>query len=140
MAVSYGGDQVYGLTPQTVKHLEEHLPVVVIDVGQARTPAGTAERFAELARSLGAEADAGRSRTWRPPRRGSARRWPGRRPSGRPSPAGQEQAHVARPGCGPSCACLPSSVSVSWSRPRGPGPTGPPSAGNRLRRSRRALS
>ncbi|MDV9201845.1 ABC transporter substrate-binding protein, partial [Streptomyces sp. Wh19] len=55
VAVSYGGGHVYGLAAETAKHLEEHVPVVVIDVGQARTLAEIGDRFALLARSLGAE-------------------------------------------------------------------------------------
>lgn len=53
VAVSYGHGQLYGLDPDTAKHLEESVPVVVIDVGQVRTLDRVAERFAELARSLG---------------------------------------------------------------------------------------
>ncbi|MFJ8311574.1 MULTISPECIES: ABC transporter substrate-binding protein [unclassified Streptomyces] len=54
VAVSYGGGQVYGLDPETAKHLEERVPLVVLDVGQTRTPAQVRDRFADLARSLGA--------------------------------------------------------------------------------------
>ncbi|MBO1335542.1 ABC transporter substrate-binding protein [Streptomyces sp. VRA16 Mangrove soil] len=53
VALTYGGGQVYGIEPDTAKHLEEHVPVVVIDVGQGRTLSGVRERFAELGRSLG---------------------------------------------------------------------------------------
>ncbi|MYW64118.1 ABC transporter substrate-binding protein [Streptomyces sp. SID8379] len=53
VALTYGGGQVYGIEPDTAKHLEEHVPVVVIDVGQGRTLGGVRERFAELGRSLG---------------------------------------------------------------------------------------
>ncbi|WP_299539246.1 ABC transporter substrate-binding protein [uncultured Streptomyces sp.] len=54
VAVSYGAGQVYGLDPETAKHLEEQVPVAVIDVGQGRTLAEVSERFAELAHALGA--------------------------------------------------------------------------------------
>ncbi|MFI5659055.1 ABC transporter substrate-binding protein [Streptomyces sp. NPDC051684] len=54
VALTYGGGQVYGVEPDMAKHLEEHVPVVVIDVGQGRTLGGVRERFAELGRSLGA--------------------------------------------------------------------------------------
>ncbi|PWS49485.1 ABC transporter substrate-binding protein, partial [Streptomyces sp. ZEA17I] len=54
VTVSYGGGHVYGLAPETAKPLEERVPVVVIDVSQARTFTEIGERFAELARSLGA--------------------------------------------------------------------------------------
>ncbi|WP_306318302.1 MULTISPECIES: ABC transporter substrate-binding protein [unclassified Streptomyces] len=53
VALTYGGGQVYGIEPDTAKHLEEHVPIVVIDVGQGRTLGGVRERFAELGRSLG---------------------------------------------------------------------------------------
>ncbi|MGW2342909.1 ABC transporter substrate-binding protein [Streptomyces sp. NPDC001661] len=53
VALTYGGGQVYGIEPDTAKHLEEHVPVAVIDVGQGRTLGGVRERFAELGRSLG---------------------------------------------------------------------------------------
>ncbi|MGD6742559.1 ABC transporter substrate-binding protein [Streptomyces sp. BH106] len=53
VALTYGGGQVYGIDPDTAKHLEEHVPVAVIDVGQGRTLGGVRQRFAELGRSLG---------------------------------------------------------------------------------------
>ncbi|MFF1837874.1 ABC transporter substrate-binding protein [Streptomyces sp. NPDC058231] len=108
VAVSYGGGHVYGLAPETAKHLEEHVPVVVVDVGQARSFDGIGERFAELARSLGAggtpaatqDLDTVRDRL----------RALGAGPS-RPrvlalSPAGQEQAHLARPRMWPELRVL----------------------------------
>lgn len=52
VAVSYGGGQVYGIDPETAKHLEEQVPVVVLDVGKDRSLAGIRDRFTELARSL----------------------------------------------------------------------------------------
>ncbi|MFD7427189.1 ABC transporter substrate-binding protein [Streptomyces sp. NPDC059818] len=108
VAVSYGGGQVYGLAPETAKHLEEHVPVVVIDVGQARTLAETGDRFALLARSLGAEEpqvaardlDAARDRL---------RTFAAGRDRTRVlalSPAGQEQAHLARPRMWPELRVL----------------------------------
>ncbi|MFJ2026834.1 ABC transporter substrate-binding protein [Streptomyces sp. NPDC087897] len=54
VAVSYGGGHVYGLTPEAAERLEERVPVVVLDVGQARTFGRIGDRFALLARSLGA--------------------------------------------------------------------------------------
>lgn len=98
VAVSYGGGQVYGLAPETAKHLEEHVPVVVIDVGQARTLAETGDRFARLARSPGRrgapaaarELDAARDRL----RTFAA--GPDRTRVLALSPAGQQQAHLAR--------------------------------------------
>ncbi|MET7646798.1 ABC transporter substrate-binding protein [Streptomyces sp. NPDC005426] len=108
VAVSYGGGQVYGLDPETAKHLEGHLPVVVIDVGQGRTLARIGDRFAELARSLGAEEpaaatrelDAARSRLR------ALTSGPDRARVLALSPAGQEQAHLARPRMWPELRVL----------------------------------
>lgn len=109
VAVSYGGGHVYGLAPETVKSLEERVPVVVLDVGQARDFGEIGDRFAELARSLGA-AD----------RPGAEQDLDGARErlravvatsAGAPrvlalSPAGPGQAHVARPGMWPELRVL----------------------------------
>lgn len=54
VAVSYGGGQVYGIDPEAAKHLEEQVPVVVVDVGRDRPLHGIRDRFTALARSLGA--------------------------------------------------------------------------------------
>ncbi|MET9498090.1 ABC transporter substrate-binding protein [Streptomyces sp. NPDC006552] len=54
VALTYGGGQVYGVEPDVAKHLEEHVPVVVLDVGQGRSLSAVRERMAELGRSLGA--------------------------------------------------------------------------------------
>lgn len=107
VAVSYGGGQVYGLDPDTAKHLEEHVPVVVIDVGPSRTLAGTSDRFAELARSLGAavpshaaeEREAARGRLRDAAQGGGVRVMA-------LSPADQDQAYVARPALWPELAAL----------------------------------
>ncbi|MGW0858963.1 ABC transporter substrate-binding protein [Streptomyces sp. NPDC002690] len=107
VAVSYGGGQVYGLDPDTAKHLEEAVPVVVIDVGPSRTLAGTCERFAELARSLGAagpslaeeELEAARARLRDAAPAGAV-------PVVALSPADQDQAYVARPALWPELAAL----------------------------------
>ncbi|MEV0490075.1 ABC transporter substrate-binding protein [Streptomyces atratus] len=108
VAVSYGGGHVYGLAPETAKHLEEHVPVVVIDVGQARTLAGIADRFAELARSLGTEGGAVATQDLETAR--ERLRVLAAGPS-RPrvlalSPAGQDQAHLARPRMWPELRVL----------------------------------
>ncbi|MFJ3088615.1 ABC transporter substrate-binding protein [Streptomyces sp. NPDC086838] len=108
VAVSYGGGQVYGLDPETAKHLEGHVPVVVIDVGQGRTLAEVGDRFAELARSLGAEEpaaataelDAARARLR------ALTEGPDRARVLALSPAGQEQAHLARPRMWPELRVL----------------------------------
>ncbi|HEY1177051.1 MAG TPA: hypothetical protein VGF17_12920, partial [Phytomonospora sp.] len=54
VAVTYGGSAVYGIAPETAKHLEEHVPVVALSVAADRGLAGIRERFAELAHALGA--------------------------------------------------------------------------------------
>ncbi|GGV92073.1 ABC transporter substrate-binding protein [Streptomyces gelaticus] len=108
VAVSYGGGHVYGLAAETAKHLEEHVPVVVVDVGQARTLAEIGERFTLLARSLGAEEpgaaaqdlDAARQRL-----RALVAGADGHRVLAL-SPAGQEQAHLARPRMWPELRVL----------------------------------
>ncbi|WP_069173899.1 ABC transporter substrate-binding protein [Streptomyces griseus] len=109
VAVSYGHGQVYGLEPDIAEHLEERVPVVVIDVGQARALDRTAARFTELARSLGAEPaedlahglDAARERL-----RGAADAVPDGLRVVALSPAGREQAHVARPAMWPELRVL----------------------------------
>ncbi|MFJ8857961.1 ABC transporter substrate-binding protein [Streptomyces sp. NPDC102451] len=126
VAVSYGHGQLYGLDPDTAKHLEEHVPVVVIDVGQARTLDRVAERFAELARSLGGapvpdasgELHAARERL------SAATRTPGGPRVVALSPAGPEQAYVARPQMWPELRVLaelgvglvspPDGAGVNW--------------------------
>jgi iron complex transport system substrate-binding protein len=108
VAVSYGGGHVYGLAAETAKHLEEHVPVVVIDVGQARTLAGIGDRFALLARSLGAEEPGAATRDLDAARRRLSTLVAG---ADGPrvvalSPAGQEQAHLARPRMWPELRVL----------------------------------
>ncbi|MCX5386845.1 ABC transporter substrate-binding protein [Streptomyces sp. NBC_00083] len=97
VAVSYGGGQVYGLDPETAKHLEERVAVVVIEVGQAHSLARIRGRFAELARTLGAaDQDATALSAAEERLRGAAGRTP--RPSVLAlSPAGPDQVHLARP-------------------------------------------
>ncbi|WP_433547622.1 ABC transporter substrate-binding protein [Streptomyces sp. CA-294286] len=53
VAVTYGGGAVYGMEPDAAKHLEEQIPVVVLDVGQGRSLADVREAFGALAHSLG---------------------------------------------------------------------------------------
>ncbi|MET4641272.1 iron complex transport system substrate-binding protein [Streptomyces atratus] len=108
VAVSYGGGHVYGLAPETAKHLEEHVPVVVVDVGQARTLTDIGNRFAELARSLGAEEAPTATRDLAAARDRLRTLAAGR---SRPrvlalSPAGQDQAHLARPRMWPELRVL----------------------------------
>ncbi|MFG2717912.1 ABC transporter substrate-binding protein [Streptomyces sp. NPDC048416] len=97
VAVSYGGGQVYGLDPDTAKHLEERVPVVVLDVGQAGTLARTRGRFAELARSLGAPAEDTTALAAAEERLCAAARQTPRPRVLALSPAGPEQVHLARP-------------------------------------------
>ncbi|WP_328908485.1 ABC transporter substrate-binding protein [Streptomyces sp. NBC_00234] len=124
VAVSYGGGQVYGIAPETAKHLEEQVPVVVIDVGRARGFAATGDRFAELARSLGGEAapaaddEAAAARERLRAVAGAAQ--------DRPrvlalSPAGREEVHLARPGMWPELRVL-AELGVNMIEPaEGPG-------------------
>ncbi|MER6636103.1 substrate-binding domain-containing protein [Streptomyces microflavus] len=109
VAVSYGGGHVYGLAPETAKPLEERVPVVVIDVSQARTFEEIGDRFAELARSLGAEHRADADADLEAARERLRTLAAG--PAGAPrvvalSPAGPDQAHVARPGMWPELRVL----------------------------------
>ncbi|MCX4510997.1 ABC transporter substrate-binding protein [Streptomyces sp. NBC_01619] len=57
VAVTYGGGQVYGIDPEAAKHVEERVPLVVLDVGQGQSLADVRARFAALARALGAAQD-----------------------------------------------------------------------------------
>ncbi|MDJ0460992.1 ABC transporter substrate-binding protein [Streptomyces sp. H27-C3] len=108
VAVSYGGNLAYGIAPEAAKHLEEQVPLVVLDVGQGRSLDEVRERFAALAASLGgmedpaAEAalDAARGRL--------------RAASALPDPpgvlalsaAGADQVHLARPHAWPDLRAL----------------------------------
>ncbi|MFH9762215.1 ABC transporter substrate-binding protein [Streptomyces anulatus] len=110
VAVSYGGGHVYGLTPETAKPLEEWVPVVVLDVSQARTFGEIGDRFADLARSLGATARPGADRDLDAARerlRSVVAATSGDAPRVLAlSPAGQDQAHVARPRMWPELRVL----------------------------------
>ncbi|MGW5925716.1 ABC transporter substrate-binding protein [Streptomyces anulatus] len=110
VAVSYGGGHVYGLTPETAKPLEERVPVVVLDVSQARTFGEIGDRFADLARSLGATARPGADRDLDAARerlRSVVAATSGDAPRVLAlSPAGQDQAHVARPKMWPELRVL----------------------------------
>ncbi|MFH8687112.1 ABC transporter substrate-binding protein [Streptomyces anulatus] len=110
VAVSYGGGHVYGLTPETAKPLEERVPVVVLDVSQARTFGEIGDRFAELARSLGATARPGADRDLDAARerlRSVVAATSGDAPRVLAlSPAGSDQAHVARPRMWPELRVL----------------------------------
>ncbi|WP_250290346.1 ABC transporter substrate-binding protein [Streptomyces atroolivaceus] len=127
VAVSYGHGQLYGLDPDTAKHLEEHVPVVVIDVGQARTLDRVAARFAELAHSLGGApvpGAAGELHAARERLRAAARATSPGPGVLALSPASQEQAYAARPRMWPELRVLaelgvglvspPEGAGVNW--------------------------
>lgn len=110
VAVSYGGGHVYGLAPETAKPLEERVPVVVLDVSQARTFGEIGDRFAELARSLGAGGRPGADQDLGAARdrlRSVVAATSGDAPRVLAlSPAGPDQAHVARPRMWPELRVL----------------------------------
>ncbi|MFF3325533.1 ABC transporter substrate-binding protein [Streptomyces sp. NPDC002889] len=108
VAVTYGSDQVYGLDPDTAKHLEERVPVVVLDVGQGRSLDEVRDRFAALARSLGAQEDpsaAAQPDAARRRLRAAAAESPGTRVLAL-SPAGPDSVHLARPHTWPDLRAL----------------------------------
>ncbi|MET8471332.1 ABC transporter substrate-binding protein [Streptomyces sp. NPDC006422] len=123
VALTYGGGQVYGVEPDTAKHLEEHVPVVVIDVGQGRTLGGVRERFAELGQSLGAaEPDGAAEELARAERElgVAARGARGVRVLAL-SPAAEGQVHLARPTKWPDLSALGGLGVTMAAPPEGPG-------------------
>ncbi|WP_338701645.1 ABC transporter substrate-binding protein [Streptomyces sp. Q6] len=124
VALTYGGGQVYGIEPDTAKHLEEHVPVVVIDVGQGRSLAGVRERFAELGRSLGAAEEpsvlAELERAERELADVAARSAGGARVLAL-SPGGADSVHLARPGKWPDLSALGGLGVRTVEPPEGPG-------------------
>ncbi|MFF2505707.1 ABC transporter substrate-binding protein [Streptomyces sp. NPDC058067] len=122
VAVTYGGGQVYGVDPEVAKHLEEHVPVVAIDVGQGRSLGAVRERFAELARSLGARGGGGGlgelERAARELGR-AARERPGRVLA--LSPGGPDSVHLARPARWPDLSALTALGVRTVEPPEGPG-------------------
>ncbi|WP_267243444.1 ABC transporter substrate-binding protein [Streptomyces sp. PR69] len=108
VAVSYGSGQVYGLDPETAKHLEEQVPLTVLDVSRPHDLAALRARFAELARSLGAPDDPAAER------RAQAALDRLRTAADVPSPprvtalsaAGPDRAHIARPAAWPDLRAL----------------------------------
>ncbi|MEV5612648.1 ABC transporter substrate-binding protein [Streptomyces sp. NPDC052225] len=123
VALTYGGGQVYGIEPDTAKHLEEHVPVVVIDVGQGRGLAGVRERFADLGRSLGVGEDpsalAGLARAEEELTRIAAER-AGVRVLAL-SPGGADSVHLARPAKWPDLSALGGLGVRTVEPPEGPG-------------------
>ncbi|WP_055701249.1 ABC transporter substrate-binding protein [Streptomyces silaceus] len=107
VALTYGGGQVYGIDPEAAKHLEQQLPLVVLDVGGGRDLAGIRDRLTALARSLGAaarpEADvelAAAERRLTAVAAGTSARVLAL------SPAGPDTVHLARPYAWPDLAAL----------------------------------
>ncbi|MEU7647112.1 ABC transporter substrate-binding protein [Streptomyces huasconensis] len=108
VALTYGGGQVYGIDPEAAKHLEERVPLAVLDVGRGRGLAGIRGRLTALARGLGApeqpDALAGLEAAERRLREVAAG-------AVRPrvlalSPAGPDAVHLARPYAWPDLAAL----------------------------------
>ncbi|ANZ15484.1 ABC-type Fe3+-hydroxamate transport system, periplasmic component [Streptomyces noursei ATCC 11455] len=108
VAVTYDGEQVYGLEAKTAQELEEKVPVATVAVGPGRSLAEVRERFAALAGSLGhgeplalakeldASEDGLRQATGGPVRPRVVAL----------SPAGPDRVHLARPGTWPDLRAL----------------------------------
>ncbi|MFD4118263.1 ABC transporter substrate-binding protein [Streptomyces niveus] len=107
VAVSYGGGQIYGIDPEAAKHLEEQVPVVVIDVGKDRPLDGIRDRFTALARSLGAprEPDV-QDLVWALDRLRTLTARPAAARVLALSAAGPGSVHLARPGTWPDLRAL----------------------------------
>ncbi|MFI0979524.1 ABC transporter substrate-binding protein [Streptomyces sp. NPDC021093] len=107
VAVSYGGGAVYGLEPDAAKHLEEQIPVVVIDVGQGRSLSEVRENFAALAASLGgAEPPDADHRLADAQAKLKSLVGPGTPAILALSPASADEAHLARPHAWPDLRAL----------------------------------
>ncbi|MFI7383917.1 ABC transporter substrate-binding protein [Streptomyces sp. NPDC049813] len=123
VALTYGGGQVYGVEPDVAKHLEEHVPVVVIDVGQGRGLAAVRERVAELGRSLGAAEDASAQRELARAERELAAAAAAAGPVRvlALSPGGPDSVHLARPAKWPDLSALTGFGVRTMEPPEGPG-------------------
>ncbi|MEV7191981.1 ABC transporter substrate-binding protein [Streptomyces sp. NPDC093510] len=108
VALTYGGGQVYGIDPEAAKHLEEQVPLVVLDVGGGRSLAGIRGRLTALARSLGAapQPDAEAELAAAERRLSAATVGPVRSRVLALSPAGPDSVHLARPHAWPDLAAL----------------------------------
>ncbi|MFI7337645.1 ABC transporter substrate-binding protein [Streptomyces sp. NPDC050085] len=124
VALTYGGGQVYGIEPDVAKHLEEHVPLVVLDVGQGRGLTAVRERVAELGRSLGiAEAPSALAELTRAERK-LATLTEGPAGSTRVlalSPGGPDSVHLARPSKWPDLSALTGLGVHTVEPPEGPG-------------------
>ncbi|MFG2142292.1 ABC transporter substrate-binding protein [Streptomyces sp. NPDC048650] len=108
VAVTYDGEQVYGLAPKTALELEAHVPVAAVAVGPGRGLAEVRERFAALAGSLGKGEPLGTAREL------DAAEDLLRQVTGGParprvlalSPGDRERVHLARPGAWPDLRAL----------------------------------
>ncbi|MFJ9419607.1 ABC transporter substrate-binding protein [Streptomyces sp. NPDC101227] len=108
VAVTYDGEQVYGLEPKIALELEAHVPVAAIAVGPGRGLAEVRERFAALAGSLGKGEPLGAAREL------DAAEDVLRQAAGGPvrprvlalSPGDRERVHLARPGAWPDLRAL----------------------------------
>jgi iron complex transport system substrate-binding protein len=123
VALTYGGGQVYGIEPDVAKHLEEHVPVAVIDVGQGRGLAAVRERVAELGRSLGAAEGSAALRELARGERELADA-AGKAAAVRVlalSPGGPDSVHLARPGKWPDLSALTGLGVRTVEPPEGPG-------------------
>jgi iron complex transport system substrate-binding protein len=107
VAVSYGGGTVYGLEPDAAKHLEEQIPVVVVDVGRGRSLADVRETFSALAHSLGgAEPPEAAYQLADAQARLKSLAGPAAPPLLALSPAGATEVHLARPHAWPDLRAL----------------------------------
>lgn len=108
VALTYGGGQVYGIDPEAAKHLEEHVPLVVLDVGGGRSLTGIRERLTALAHSLGAAPDTGAAAELATAERRltASAAGPVRSRVLALSPAGPDSVHLARPYAWPDLAAL----------------------------------
>ncbi|MFI0235241.1 ABC transporter substrate-binding protein [Streptomyces sp. NPDC016845] len=123
VALTYGGGQVYGVEPDVAKHLEEHVPLVVLDVGQGRGLGAVRQRFAELGRSLQVAEGAVAYEELAAAERGltAAARDAGPVRVLALSPAGPDGAHLARPAKWPDLSALTGLGVHTVEPPEGPG-------------------
>ncbi|MFF8369342.1 ABC transporter substrate-binding protein [Streptomyces lydicus] len=108
VAVTYDGEQVYGLEQKTALEVEAHVPVATVAVGPGRSLAEVRERFAALAGALGRGEPLGAAREL-DAAEDALRQAAGGAPGPRVlalSPAGPDRVHLARPGSWPDLRAL----------------------------------